>query len=129
MVPPFQLLLNICCDFHVKSGSEISRSCLTLCEPMDCSPPGSSVHGILQARILDCVAMPSSRDLPNPGIEPRSPAFQADSLLSEPPGKPRKLSPNQRTREPGKVISYCLERAEWAETVGSRQANDRHTGG
>ena len=34
--------------------------CLTLCDPMDCSPPGSSVHGILQARILEWVAMPSS---------------------------------------------------------------------
>ena len=37
------------------------QSCPTLCNPMDCSPPGSSVHGILQARILDWVAMPSSR--------------------------------------------------------------------
>ena len=36
-------------------------SCIWLCIPMDCSPPGSSVHGILQARILECVAMPSSR--------------------------------------------------------------------
>ena len=55
----------------------------TLCDPMDCSPPGSSVHGILQARILEWVAMPSSRDLPNPGIEPASraaPALQADAL-------------------------------------------------
>ena len=45
--------------------------------------------GVLQARILEWVAMPSSRDLPNPGIEPRSPALQADSLPSEPPGKPK----------------------------------------
>ena len=37
------------------------KSCLTLCNPVDCSPPGSSVHGILQARILEWVAMPSSR--------------------------------------------------------------------
>ena len=37
------------------------QSCLTLCDPMDCSPPGSSVHGILQARILEWVAMPFSR--------------------------------------------------------------------
>ena len=37
------------------------QSCLTLCDPMDCSPPGSSVHGILQARILERVAMPFSR--------------------------------------------------------------------
>ena len=40
---------------------------------MDCSPPGSSVHGILQARVLEWVAMPSSGDLPNPGIKPASP--------------------------------------------------------
>ena len=37
------------------------QNCPTLCDPMDCSPPGSSVHGILQARILECVAMPASR--------------------------------------------------------------------
>ena len=44
---------------------------------------GSSVHGILQARILEWVAIPFPGDLPNQGIEPRSPALQADSLLSE----------------------------------------------
>ena len=49
------------------------------------SSPGSSVHGILQARILEWVAIPISRDLPNPRIEPGSPALQADSLSSEPP--------------------------------------------
>ena len=54
---------------------------------MDYSPPGSSVHGILQARILAWVAIPFSRDLPNPGTEPKSPSLQADSLPSEPPGK------------------------------------------
>ena len=59
-----------------------SQSCLTLCDPMDCT-----VHGILQAKILEWVAVPFSRDRPNPGIEPRSPALQADSLLVEPFGK------------------------------------------
>ena len=48
---------------------------------MDCSQPGSSVRGILQARILEGVAMPSSRGLPDPEFEPGSPALQADSLL------------------------------------------------
>ena len=48
------------------------------------SPPGSSVHGILQARILEWVASPSS----NPGTAPRSLTLQADSLPSEPQGKP-----------------------------------------
>ena len=60
----------------------------TLCDPMDCSPPGSSVHGILQARILEWVAMPSSRGSSQPGIEPGSPALQADSLPAEPAGEP-----------------------------------------
>ena len=39
----------------------LTQSCLTLCDPMDCSPPGSSVHGIFQARMLEWVAIPSSR--------------------------------------------------------------------
>ena len=57
--------------------------------PWTVAPPGSSVHGILQARILEWIAIPFSRDLPNPGMEPGSPALQADSLPSEPPGKPK----------------------------------------
>ena len=54
---------------------------------MDCSPPSSSVHGILQARILEWVAIPSPGHLPQPGTEARSPALQVDSLPSKPPGK------------------------------------------
>ena len=57
----------------------VTRSC-----PMDCSPPASSVHAILQARILEWVAMPSSRGPTNPGIEPRPFALQEDCLPSEP---------------------------------------------
>ena len=57
---------------------------------MACSLPGSSVHGILQARILEWVAHSLFQGLPNPVIEPRSPTLQADSLPSEPPGKPQK---------------------------------------
>ena len=41
----------------------VTQSCPTVCDPMDCSPPGSSVHGVLQARILEWVAMPFSRDI------------------------------------------------------------------
>ena len=48
----------------------------------------ASVYGILQARILECIATPSPRDVPHPGIEPGSPALQVDSLLSDAPGKP-----------------------------------------
>ena len=73
---------------HRMHACLVAKLCPTLFNPMDCSLPGSSVHGILQARILEWVATPFSRDLPNPRIEPRSPALQTDSLLSEPPGKP-----------------------------------------
>ena len=52
---------------------------------MDCSPPDSSVHGILQARILEWVAMPFSKGSSPPETEPTSPELQADILLSEPP--------------------------------------------
>ena len=58
---------------------------------MDCSLPGSSVHGILQAQILEWVAMPSSRGSSQPGMEPVSPAtpaLQTDSLPAELQGKP-----------------------------------------
>ena len=61
---------------------KVAQTCLTLCDSMDCCLPGSSVHGILQARILDWVAVPFSRGSPNPGIEPRSPELQVDFLPS-----------------------------------------------
>ena len=74
---------------HAKSF----QSCPTLCDPKDCSPPGSSVHGILQARILEWVALPSSRE----SSRPRDWTcislwhllhWQAGSLPLAPPGKP-----------------------------------------
>ena len=64
----------------LESESEVAQSCPTLCNPMDCSLPGSSIHGIFQTRVLEWVPLPSPGDLPNPGIEPRSPALQVDAL-------------------------------------------------
>ena len=66
----------------------VTQPCLTLCDPMNCSPSDTCVHGILLARIMKWFALPSTRDLPQPGIKSRSPALQVDSLPSEPPGKP-----------------------------------------
>ena len=65
----------------------VVQSCLTLCGLMDYSPPGSSAHGILQARILEWVALFFSRGSSQPGTEPGSPALQADALPSELLGK------------------------------------------
>ena len=65
----------------------VTQLCLTLCTPIDCSPPGSSVHGDSPGKNtgVGCHA--------NSGIEPRSPALQVDSLTSEPPGKPHHYLP------------------------------------
>ena len=76
---------------------------------MDCSPPGSSVHGIFQAIIVDWVAMPFSRDLPDLGMEPKSPTLQADSLLFELPRKIQiewRLSPKARVPWGVRLISF-----------------------
>ena len=74
-----------------------AQPCLTLCDPTDCSLPGFSVHGIFQAKKLEWAAISSPGDLPDPGIEPvspASPALQADSLQSEPTrGTPKQLIP------------------------------------
>ena len=71
----------------IKKKSETLSRVQLFVTPMDCSPPGSSVHGILQARILELVAISSSRGSSHPGTEPRSPTLQADFLLTKPPGK------------------------------------------
>ena len=66
------------------------QSCPTLCDPVDCSPSGSSVHGILQARILSGLPFPPPGDLSDPGMHPLLPVslvLQADSLPTGPPGK------------------------------------------
>ena len=86
----YSFLLSMIFDaVHSESESKVAQSCPTLCDPMDCSPPGSSVHGILQQEYWSGLPFPSPGDLPNPGIKPRSPALQADVLPSEPPGKPQ----------------------------------------
>ena len=62
---------------------KVAQACLTLWDPMD-----YTVHGVLQARILEWVNFPFPGDHPNPVTEPRSPPLQADSLPDEPQGKP-----------------------------------------
>ena len=66
----------------------VAQLCLTLCDPTDYGPPGYSVRGILQARILEWVTCPSPGCLPDSEIKPGSPTLQAGSLPSEPPGEP-----------------------------------------
>ena len=102
-VPPVLHLLsprNVTCTQPAVRAPGLARlctqtsvlpSCPTLCNPTDCRPPDSSVHGILQVRTLEWVAYPPPRNLPNPGMERGPPALQEDSLPAEPPGKPQGL--------------------------------------
>ena len=66
-----------------------AQSCLILCDPINCSPPGSFVHGILQARILEWATIPFSRESSRPRDQTQVSRTSADSLPSEPPGKTR----------------------------------------
>ena len=89
---------------------------------MDCSLPSFSVHGILQARILESVAVPFSRGSSNPGTEPRSPTLQEDSLPAELPGKPDLNGKEiQKGGDIGIYLADSLSRT--AETDTALQSN------
>ena len=72
---------------HAKS----LQLCLTLCHPRDCSPPGSSVHGIFQVRILECVAVNFSRGSSQPREQTHVSCLAGGFFTTEPMGKPRSL--------------------------------------
>ena len=75
-----------------KVESLIAQSRPTLCDPMDCRLPGSSVHsGFSKQEHWSGLPFPSPEDLPDPGIEPGSPTLEADALPSEPPGRPSEV--------------------------------------
>ena len=93
----------------------VAQSCLTLCDPMDHSYQGPLSMGILKARMLEWVAMLSSRGSSQQRDETRSPTLQADSLPSEPPGKPKNtgvgslslLQGNFQTQELNQGLLHC----------------------
>ena len=77
-----------------KMKVSVTQLGLTLCNPIDNGPPGTFVHGFPRQEYWSGYPFPSPGDLPDSGIEPRSPALQANSLLSEPPGKPMRSRPH-----------------------------------
>ena len=80
-------------------SESISRSVMADWNPEDCSPPGSSVHGILQTRILECIVIPFSRGASQPRDQTQSPSVHADSLLSG--------SSEKSEHRLGKTKPYC----------------------
>ena len=100
--------------------SEVTQSCLTLCNPMDCCLPGSSIHGIFEARYWRALPIPSLRDLPNPGIEPGSPKLQAEALPSEPQGSPASYpSPSQATQTENHNHRKLINRITWTTALSN----------
>ena len=93
----FSYICIFCCVFFQNNIFLVVKLCLALHNPMNCSPSGSSVHRISQARILEWVAISSSRDLPNPRVELMSPVSLplAGRFFMEPPGMT--------------LITYCWE--------------------
>ena len=73
----------------MKSEIEVTQSCPTLCNPMDCSHQAPLSMGLSRQEFWSELPFPSPGDLPNPGIKPGSPALHTDTLPSEPPGKPQ----------------------------------------
>ena len=100
----------------------VAQSCLTICNGMDCIPPGFSVVGSSRQEYWSGLPFPSPGDPPDPGIEPGSPTLQADFLPSEPPGKVAGLAkkflqtfhnilqknPNELLHQPD-IYEVCLE--------------------
>ena len=87
LISTYTTLSNFISHTGAISSQSESESRSVLCNATD-----YTVHGILQARILEWVVFPSLGDLPNPETESRSPILQADSLLAEPQGKPTALT-------------------------------------
>ena len=84
--------------------AKLPQSCPTLCDPVDCRLPGFSIRGILQARILEWVAISFSRG----SSPPRDRTRQADTLLSEPPGNLQNEDIQLDPLDPSRAKSLCL---------------------
>ena len=109
----------------------VAQICLTLCNSMDCSPPGSSIHGNSPGKNIG-VGLPCSppRDLLNPVIEPRSPAFQVDALSSEPPGESMNIGVDSLSLLQGifptEESNWGLLRCRWILYQLSRNSSSSH---
>ena len=99
----------------------VTQLCRTLCDPMDCSLPGSSIHGILQARILEWVAMPSSGNFPRDRIRVSCLLhWQEGSLPLALPGKPCRSVKNLMSKLPPPSPSLPIQDQSNPNLLGER---------
>jgi len=100
--------ITTCAGIEERVKVLVTQLCSTLCDPRNCSPPCSSVHGILQARIPELVAISFSRGFSRPRDQTQVPALQADSLMSELSGKPqRRRGKNKKYIQRSKASSLA----------------------
>ena len=97
---------------ELKNEMLVTQSCPVLCNPMDCSPPGSSVHGVLQARTLDCVAIPFSKGSSLPRSQTQV-ACTASRFFT-----------NWAIREALGVLEEIPSVSSWPQTYGNRIVED-----
>ena len=98
-------------SYESESESEVAQSCPSLRDPVDCSLPGSSIHGwFSRQEYWSGLPFPPPADLPSPGIKPRSPALQADSLPAEPQGKPKNTGAGSLSLLQGIFLTQELNR-------------------
>ena len=99
----------------------VTKSCPTPCNSVDCSSPGSSVHGILQARILKWVAIPFSRWSYRPRDQTRVSCTAGGFFTTEPSGKPYLHCSNLRSGNLHTGVCVCVGGGRWAVEEGSRR--------
>ena len=113
---PANLFIGIiflgCIYTHGGGGGLVNKSCLTLVIPWTVAYQAPLSMGFSRQASWSGLPFPSPEDLPDPGMEPGSPALQADVLLSEPPGKPGTGNPLQYSR-----LENSMDREAWETTV------------
>ena len=98
-----------------KKEGEVALSCLTLCDRMNCSLPGSSIHGFSRQEYWSRLSFPSPGDHPDPEIELWSSSLQEDPLLSEPLGNPP--IPAKRTFSEIVQANVTLTKIRWLRSI------------
>ena len=107
VIAEIEFQISIYGQTSVHAVCSVPQSCLTLCDLMDCSLPGSSVHGILRQKYWSELPCPSAGDLPTPRIEPVflvSPALAGGFFITEPPAKLKSLYVLLNNNNPNTII-------------------------